>query len=304
MIAVNRNEGGNQNTMANQKLRMLLAVSSLFAVLAVAAACGDDDDDDTGSPGGDGDSGAASGGTVTIGALAFETWDPHFSDFAQDIAHFMSVWRGMYHLDLQDQPQPAMAEGAPTVSDDGKTYTIKLKSGLKWSDGDDLKAEDFVLGIQRTCNPDVAGHYQYILTNITGCDDYYGAADADAAKKAELLAAVGVKAVDDVTVEISLQNPQPTFPILLALWPTFPVPAHKVPTPDGDWPGPMENVYNGPFMPEAFTEKANLDLIPNPNWAGDKVGLDKVILKYVDDDAGPEQRLPERRSGCHEGEQA
>ena len=254
--------------------RFAAALITLVGVAGLLAGCGDDDD---------GSQQDASGGTVTIGASQFESWDPHAGNVAPDVAHYVYVWRGMYHLDLQDEPQPAMAESEPAVSDDGKTYTIKLKSGLKWSDGDDLKAEDFVLGIQRTCNPDVAGRYEYILTNITGCDDYYGAADADAAKKAELLAAVGVKAVDDVTVEISLQNPQPTFPVLLALWPTFPAPVHKLATPDADWPGPMENVYNGPFMPEAFTEKANLDLIPNPNWAGDKVGLDKVILRYVDD---------------------
>jgi oligopeptide transport system substrate-binding protein len=281
--------------MTKSKWQLLLSMFAIFAVLAFAAACGDDDDDDddggdtatatTSSGGSTTPTAAKPSGTITIGATQFENWDPHFSDFAADISHMVYVWRGLYHLDLQDKPQPAMAAGAPTVSADGKTYTVKLKSGLKWSDGQALTAKDFVLGIQRTCNPDNAGHYQYILTNIVGCDDYYGAGKETAEKKAELLKAVGVKAVDDSTIEIKLQNAQPTFATLLAMWPTFPVPSHKIATPDAKWLGPLENVYNGPYMPKAYTEKASLELVPNPNWSGTQVGAEKIVIKYVDDPA-------------------
>src|SRR5262245_42668005 len=67
------------------------------------------------------------GGSVTIGGIQFENWDPHVSNHSQDAAHFAMVWRGLYHLDLTDSPAAAMAEGAPVISADGKTYTIKLK---------------------------------------------------------------------------------------------------------------------------------------------------------------------------------
>jgi len=279
--------------MTKRYWRMLLSAAAIVAVAVAAVACGDDDDSGSGgggsaatatAPGGSQGS-AGPSGTITIGATQFETWDPHFSDFAQDITHFVYVWRGLYHLDVNDKPQPAMADGAPQVSSDGKTYTIKLKKDLKWSDGQPLTAEDFVLGIQRTCNPDVAGHYQYILTNIVGCDDYYNAAQKSAAEKEELRKKVGVRAVDAQTLEVKLQEAQPTFPIILALWPTFPAPKHKLASVDAPWPGPLENVYNGPFMPAAYTEKASMELKPNPNWTGTKVGVEKVVLKYVDDPA-------------------
>jgi oligopeptide transport system substrate-binding protein len=178
--------------MTKSKWRMLLSMFALFAVLAIAVACGDDDDDDDG-----GDeatpttSAQAPSGTITIGATQFETWDPHLSDFAQDITHFVYVWRGLYHLDLQDLPQPAMAEAAPEISDDGKTYTITLKSDLKWSDGDDLTAEDFVWGILRTCNPETGGYYQSMLTNVVGCDEYYASGEASDAEKQTLMEGVG-----------------------------------------------------------------------------------------------------------------
>ena len=276
--------------MTKSKWQLLLSMFAIFAILAFAAACGDDDDDDDG---GDDSATSTSGtqttakpsGTITMGATQFENWDPHFSDFAADISHFVKVWRGLYHTDLQDKPQPAMAEGAPTISSDGKTYTVKLKAGIKWSDGQALTAKDFVLGIQRTCNPDVAGHYQYILTNIVGCDDYYGSATKTASEKDALLKAVGVKAIDDTTLEIKLQNAQPTFTTLLSMWPTFPAPSHKPATDDAKWPGPLENVYNGPFMAKAYTEKSSLELVPNPNWSGTTVGVEKLVMKYVDDPA-------------------
>lgn len=285
--------------MSNSKWRLLLSLFALLAVSAFVVACGDDDDDDgeattapSGSPTAAGTTAptavAKPSGTITIGATQFETWDPHFSDFAQDIAHFMKVWRGMYELDLNDKPVPSMAAAAPTVSTDGKTYTIKLKPGLKWSDGQPLEAQDFVMGIQRTCDFANAGHYQYILTAIVGCDAAYDAKNKDKtpAEIETIRKAVGVKAIDATTVEIKLTDPQPTFPILLALWPTFPVPKHVVKTVDAKWPAPLEIPYNGPFKASKYTEKSSMELVPNENWIGaEKPKVEKIILKYVDDPA-------------------
>jgi oligopeptide transport system substrate-binding protein len=273
--------------MTKSKWQLLLSIFAIFAIMAIAAACGDDDDDDD-DTGGDSPttSTAAPKGTITIRTLQFESWDPHFSDFNQDIQHMFMVWRGLYHLDSDSKPQPAMADGMPTISADGKTYTVKLKSDLKWSDGQPLDANDFVLGLQRTCNPDNAGHYQYILTAIVGCDDYYAAADKSAAEKETLQKAVGVTAKDATTVEFQLTDPQPTFTILLALWPTFPAPKHLVPGVADKWPEPLDNVYNGPFKPSAYTEKDKMELVPNDQYnAGQKAQVEKLVLRYIDDAA-------------------
>ncbi|TAK75456.1 MAG: peptide ABC transporter substrate-binding protein [Dehalococcoidia bacterium] len=270
---------------------------ALSAALLATAACstgGEKKDVPAQSqPAADGGTAAASG-TITIQGLQFETWDPHFSNFAQDISHFYMVWRGLYEFDLNSKPVPSMAEAMPAVSPDGLTYTVKLRQGLKWSDGSALTADDFVLGLQRTCNPDIAGHYQYILSAVAGCDAYY-ASNGDskatppkpgksAEEKETLRKAVGVRAVDANTVEYKLTSAQPTFTILLAMWPTFPVPSKKVTAADAKWLGPLENVYNGPFMPSAYTEKSSITLVPNPNWAGkQKAQVAKIVIKYIDD---------------------
>lgn len=238
--------------------------------------------------------GDAPSGTITIQGRQFENWDPHFANVAQDVSHFYMVWRGLYEFDLDSKPIPSVAEAMPAVSADGLTYTVKLRHGLKWSDGSAITADDFVLGLQRTCNPDIAGRYQYVLSAVVGCDAYYAsngdpkATPPKAAKTAEekeaLRKAIGVRAVDANTVEYRLSSTQPTFTILLAMWPTFPAPSKKVTTADAKWPGPLENVYNGPFMPSAYTEKSSITLVPNPNWAGkQKAQVAKIVIRYIDD---------------------
>lgn len=275
--------------MTKTKWQLLLSMFAIFAIAAFAAACGDDDDDDGGSASPTSGSGptqaAKPSGTITVRTIQFESWDPHFSDFNQDIEHFFMVWRGLYQLDKDSKPQPAMADGMPTISTDGKTYTVKVKTGLKWSDGQPMDANDFVLGIQRSCNPDNASHYEFVLVAIVGCDAYYKAGKETAEKKAELLKAVGVRPVDANTIEFKLTDAQPTFFTMLAIWPTFPVPKHLVKTPDAPWPGPLQNVYNGPFKPSEYTEKDRLVLVPNDQYAlPEKAKVEKIVLRYIDDE--------------------
>ncbi|MDO8613971.1 MAG: peptide ABC transporter substrate-binding protein [Dehalococcoidia bacterium] len=236
------------------------------------------------------------GGTLTVATTEGDKLDPHQSSFAQEISFERMLWRGPYTLDKDDIVQPAMAAELPDISDDGKTYTITLRDGLLWSDDDALLAEDFVMGILRTCNPDVAGEYQYVLSNVVGCDDYYaayGTEDEPKTPTAEELEAlknaVGVRAIDDTTYEITLANPQPTFTIILSLWVAFPVPVHLFPNPGDEWPAPAPDypgklAYNGPYIATEYENGDHATLAPNPNWAGDvKPTLDTLVLRFIDD---------------------
>ena len=144
----------------------LLFAGMVSAVMVLAMACGGDDDDEgdetpeatagATEPSGTGDE-RQDGGEITVHAQDLESFDPHFSSFAQDISVFRMLWRGLYTMDVDNVPQPSMASAAPEVSADGLTYTIALRDGLTWSDGDDLTAEDFEYGLKRTCNPVHAG---------------------------------------------------------------------------------------------------------------------------------------------------
>lgn len=262
----------------------LLAALAAFAALAFAACNGDDDDDGGGGVSGE----RIEGGELTLATVEPDALDPHFSSFSQDISLQRMIWRGLYTLDASNEPQPSMAASLPEISEDGKTYTITLRDGLQWSDGDDLLAEDFVMGILRTCNPDNAGEYQYVLTNIAGCDDHFGNEDGF---DADLENLVSVKALDDTTIEITIAEPQPTFTIILSLWMTFPAPVHLFPNSSDAWPepgpsAPAQLAYNGPYVLTAFNPGDSATLEPNPNWAapnGITPTLESVTLRFIDD---------------------
>ena len=264
----------------------------LTAVLALIVACMGAQGD-TATPADE--PGAAQridGGDMVVQGNEPDSLDPHWSAFQPDISLERMLWRGLYWLDENQEVQPSMAAAMPVVSADGTIYTITLRDSLLWSDGDDLTAEDFVLGIERTCNPDNAGQYQFALTSIVGCDDYAYAAEPTDEEKAELRAAVGVAALDDTTVEITLANPQPTFTIVLSLWMTFPVPAHLLPEPGEAWPAgpdaPDALAFNGPYMLTEYVPQDHATLAANPNWAapnGVSPTLDSLTVRFIDDTA-------------------
>lgn len=262
------------------KSKFWISLLALIAIALVAVACGDDDDDD------DVDGGATTvakqGGELTIVYPEPESFDPHYSAFAQDIGVQRMVWRGLYKLNIDNIAEPEMAASMPTISSDGKTYTVKLKSGLKWSDGAALLAKDFVAGIQRTCDPDNAGLYKDTIGNIVGCDEFYDAAEKTTDEKAKLRDAVGVKALDDTTLEFKIENAQPTFTLILSLWMTFPSPSHIVKTSGEAWPDVTTLVYNGPYKIMEYKAKDQAVLVRNDNFAGSPANIDKITMKYID----------------------
>lgn len=291
--------------MTRTTWRLLLSVFAVLAVMVIATACGGDDSGGN-TPGATGTAGGGTsptagqpkaGGNLVVQYLDVQSWDPHFSAFAQDIGQQGFIWRGLYKLDKDNKPQPEMAASMPTISPDQKTYTVKLKPGLKWSDGQPLTAKDFVAGIQRTCDPDNAGQYQYLLSNIVGCDDFYNAngnpkatppvPGKSAAEKDALRLAVGARAVDETTVEFKLIEPQPTTTTILSLWMTYPVPTQIVKTSSEPWPSdPTKLAFNGPFKLTSYTAKSSAKFARNDNYAGgQKAYLDTVELRYIEDNA-------------------
>jgi oligopeptide transport system substrate-binding protein len=211
-----------------------------------------------------------------------EFFDPHRSNFEQDIAIERMLFRGLYQLELDANDNvvavPAMAASEPQVS--GNVYTIKLKSGLTWSDGKPLTAGDFEYSLKRECSADTAGPYQYVLgagmLDLVGCDDLFnGKGSADA---------VGVKAIDDLTLEITIKAPKPTFTTIMSLWATFPVRQDIVEKYGDKWTDPGNIVVNGPFTLTEFVAKDHVVLEPNPNWALEpKPLIQKLTVKFIDD---------------------
>lgn len=147
---------------------------------------------------------------------------------------------GIYRLDKDNNPQPAGAKEMAEVSADGKTYTIHLRD-TNWSNGDPVKAGDYVYGWQRTVDPKMASQYAFMFSSVKN-------ADAINQGKAEL-DTLGIKALDDTTLEIQLEQATPYFPYLLAFPSFFPQNKGVIEEYGDQYAATSEKlVSNGPFV--------------------------------------------------------
>lgn len=161
-------------------------------------------------------------------------------------------------------------------SKDGLTWTIKLRDGLKWSNGDDVTAKDYVYSWQRTNNPKTGSEYAYIFSGIKN-------ADAIQAGKAKV-DTLGIKATDDKTLVVTLEKPLPQFKQLLTFPVLFPE-NQKVVEKYGKAYGTTadKQVYNGAFTFSGWTGSNNkFTLTKNDKyWDAKSVKSDKVNFQVV-----------------------
>lgn len=163
-------------------------------------------------------------------------------------------------FDNEYQLTPLAAESW-TMSEDGLTWTFKLREGLKWSDGEPLTAEDYVFALQRAATDgyDFAWYWDF-AGGIKGWKEVTeGTAEAST---------LGLAAPDDLTLEITTASPKPYLPSVVSL--LYPVPKHQVEKFGDDWATSVENVISsGPFLLKSW-EKSNNSavLVKNPDYTG------------------------------------
>lgn len=176
--------------------------------------------------------------------------------------------------------QPAMAESIPepVVNEDGTVvYTFTLRDA-KWSDGQPVKAQDFVFSWQRAVNPMTAAEYSYILSPVLNADEIVAGE-----KPASELA---VKAIDDKTLEVTLKQDCGYFLELCTFPVLFPLREDIVGSDtEGLWAkDPTKAISNGPFVLSSYTMSSNMVLTKNPNyWDVENVHLDNIYVAMIED---------------------
>jgi peptide/nickel transport system substrate-binding protein len=176
---------------------------------------------------------------------------------------------------------PALATDLPTISSDGKTYTLTLRSGLKYSDGSPVKASDFKYAIKRDFLIDSPG--VGFFTNIVGADTFAKSKKGDIA---------GITA-DDATgkITIKLAKAQGDFENILATIFAAPVPATTPAKDQSTTPIPS----TGPYMIQSYTPNKQFIVVRNPNFVATAnipaTNPDKMTFKIVEDDSAALQQV-------------
>ncbi len=254
------------------KLNALIG-SGMAAVFALTlAACG-----------GGGNSGGEDVPTLRRGISAkVDTLDPHKSSAQWENIVIGDMFIGLTTDGPDARPQPGMATHWET-SEDGLVWTFHL-GDYNWSDGTPVTANDFVFALRRIQAPEVASQYASLLYLIKNA----AKVNATELPPEEL----GVRAIDDKTLEITLEYPAPYLPGLLSHYTTFPVPSQAIETYGDAWIQPDNIVVNGPYKLVYWRTGDQLVADKNPTGFGaDEACFGRVVYFELEDLTAVENKI-------------
>jgi ABC-type oligopeptide transport system substrate-binding subunit len=206
-----------------------------------------------------------------------ETLDPHRASTVPEHNILLNLFEGLMVLDPGGNVAPGAAESF-SISEDGLTYTFRLRDNAKWSNGEPVTAGDFVYSLRRIEDPKTRSQYAEVLYPIKN------AQEVNTGKVA--LAELGVAAPDARTVEITLKAPTPYFLQLLTHTSSLPVNEKMVARFADEWLKPGNMVSNGAYMLNDAKPNSHVRIVKNPKyWDAAKVTIDAVVFDPSEDAA-------------------
>ena len=165
------------------------------------------------------------------------------------------------------------------ISEDGLTYTFKLRDDVKWSDGTPVTATDFITGLERLLNPATAAEYAYLAGFIAGATDYNSGTTTD-------FSTVGIKAPDDKTVVYTLNAPTPYFLGALTHPSLYPTPTAVVKDKGENWSAVGNILCNGPFQIAEWVPGSYVRSVKSSSYYdAANVKIDEVYYHILEDNA-------------------
>lgn len=191
------------------------------------------------------------------------TLDPAKSSTSPEATVQLQLFDGLVRLNDKGEPEAAVAKNWE-VSDDGTEYTFHLRSHIKWSNGEPLTAHDFEYAWKRALNPDTGASAAYMLYVLKNAEDY----NTGKAKASD----VGVKAIDDGTLVVTLEYPTAYFLKLLASHGYYPVNKSAVEA-NENWGSNADTIIsNGPYRLISWQHNGEMNFVKNDNyWDADEV---------------------------------
>lgn len=209
--------------------------------------------------------------------------DPHklSGDWEDRVAG--DIYEGLMTENGKAEPIPGQAESY-TLSDDGLVYTFKLRADARWSDGTAVKASDFVFAFKRLMDPKNAAEYAYLQYPIKNAEAINTGKIADPEQ-------LGVKAIDDATLEITLERPTPYFLGALTHYTAYPLPEHIIKEKGDAWVQVANIVTNGPYVPTEWIPGSHVLTVKNDDWYGAAdLKVDGVKFFTLEDNAAALRR--------------
>jgi len=203
--------------------------------------------------------------------------DPTLNNESITSTYIFHIFESLTRKDKDNNLAPGMAESW-TVSDDGMTYTFKIRENAKWSDGTPLTANDFVYSFKRAVNPETAAEYAYMMEYIKNAKEITASEMS--------LDSLGVKALDDYTLEIVLENPTAYFLEFMAVTGVY-VPLREdiiEASPDTWTQNPETYIGNGPYI--MAERKIDEKIVLEKNdfyWAKEEIIAPKITFVLMTD---------------------
>lgn len=210
----------------------------------------------------------------TVTSTEPPTLDPSLATDSQSIWWIRQLFVGLTGFNEKAEVVPSLATEW-SASEDGLTWTYKMRNDVHWvhrnpvtgefEDLGPVTAQDVVYGVKRTLNPNTASDYAFVLYVLKGAEEF-NTAKPDAENFQELMDNVGVKALDDTTVEFTLKEPAGYFPSITGMWVTFPLPQAAIEEHGDNWTEAGLIVTNGPYTLAEWSHGAYMKAVKNPLW--------------------------------------
>jgi oligopeptide transport system substrate-binding protein len=208
----------------------------------------------------------------------FPSIDPGVAEDVSGGEIIRDLFEGLYNQDADGEIVPGVAL-SHTVSDDLMTYTFTLRPDAKWSNGDAVTANDFVYAWRRAASPELASPYSWFISLMS-------LENADAVIAGEMpLDALGVRAVDDLTLEVKITTPMPYFPQMMTHFTTFPVHQATVEANPDTWTQPGNIVSNGAYvLTEHIPAERSVRSRNEMYWDNANTFIDTVTALVINDE--------------------
>lgn len=239
------------------KRKLALVLAMIMVAMVILPACGNK---------------TTSGGGKTLAVNVGpdpDTIDPALNSAVDGGTMILHAFEGLMTLDENGTPIYGQAEKYE-VSEDGTVYTFHLRNGLKWSDGKELTANDFIYAWNRAINPDTAADYEYMFDVIDGYDE----------------GKLNVTAPDSKTLVVTLKNAVPYF-LELTAFPTFMPVREDIISANGEaWATKAETyIGNGPYKITEWVPGSHITMAKNKEyWNYEKLGPDNIKFVLMEDD--------------------